>query len=188
MSNQNSPSNPTPAPARRTFFAAAAAALATFVLTRRTPVDAQAPAPAQPAPAVPDATLADGIVRKGAPLTTRMRKGTLTPQPLDSMVVLERGDDHNDLRNGTHEVLSLIHEERGTRSYPWTLFACLDTHHIHGDATVLQSRLTKNGAGWSAGVHSEVYVHERAVALGANIEMHNYYTGPDKQAVEAAVK
>lgn len=175
ISNATNATNPIPAPARRTFFAAAAAALATFALTRRSPVDAQMPAP--------DTAPTDGIARSGGALTTRMRKGTLTPQPLDTMVVLERGDDHNGKPNGTHEILSLIHEERGTASYPWTLYASLDTHHIEGDATVLQSRLHKHGAGWSAGVHSEVYAHARAVALGANIEMHNDYVGPDKQEV-----
>src|SRR5579871_3200251 len=54
-------------------------------------------------------------------------------QPLDSMLVFERGDNNNE-RAMTHEVLSLIHQEKGRRSYPWTLYASLETHHEEGDA------------------------------------------------------
>jgi len=161
-----------PNPPRRSLLAAAFAACAGFLIFRRQTI-AEADAPAA----------SDGIDRSGGPLTTRMRQGTLSGLPLDSMVVLERGDEHNSEPNGTHEILSLIHEERGEKSFPWTLFASLDTNHVEGDATVLQSRLHKHGAGWSAGVHSEVYVHERAVALGANIEMSNDYSGSDGQEV-----
>ena len=48
----------------------------------------------------------------GEPLTTRMRQGNPPSQPLDTMVLFERGDDNNG-NAITHEVLSLIHEEKG---------------------------------------------------------------------------
>ena len=47
-------------------------------------------------------------------------------QPLDSMLLFERGDSSTG-RPITHEVLSLIHEEKGLGSYPWTLYTSLAT-------------------------------------------------------------
>ncbi len=114
----------------------------------------------------------DDIVKR------RMRQGDPPVQPLDTMLLFERGDDHND-RAITHQVLSLIHEEKGKSSYPWTLYTSLATRHETGDACVHCARLHKNGPGWSSGLHSEVYNHGRAVALGVNIEMSNDYVGPD---------
>ncbi|MDR3708967.1 MAG: hypothetical protein P4L33_11760 [Capsulimonadaceae bacterium] len=163
-----STNSPTP---RRTLIASALAGLAALVFARRSPAAADEP------------LTVDGIDRALGPMTRRMRMGTLKEQPLDSMITLERGDDHTGGSNGTHQVLSLIHEERGAKSYPWTLYASLVTHHVHGDATVLQSRLHKYEAGWSAGVHSEAFSHARGVTLGGNIEMHNDYAGPEKQEV-----
>jgi hypothetical protein len=107
---------------------------------------------------------------------TRMRRGNPPTQPLDTMLLFERGDDNNG-KAITHEVLSLIHEEKGKSSYPWTLYTSLATHHETGDACVHCARLHKNGPGWSTGIHSEVFNHGRAVAIGANIEMSNDYTG-----------
>jgi hypothetical protein len=130
-----------------------------------------------PLPAAPN-----GLQRSGEPLTTHLRQGQPPEQPLDSMVVFERGDDNNG-RLGTHEILSLIHQEKGKRSYPWTLYASLETHHEEGDACVVCSRLHKHGPGWSTGLHSEVFNHARAVALGANIEMSSDYTGPESTQV-----
>jgi len=118
------------------------------------------------------------IKAAGEPATTRMRQGEPPTQPLDTMLLFERGDDNNGAAI-THEVLSLIHQEKGKHSYPWTLYASLETHHETGDACVVCSRLHKHGPGWSAGLHSEVFNHSRGVALGANIEMSNDYTGPD---------
>jgi len=115
---------------------------------------------------------------EGELLKTTVRKGRPPMEPLDTMVRFERSDDNND-RAMTHEVLSLMHEEKGNKSYPWTIYAHLTTHHTEGDACVLCSRLTKNGPGWSSGLHSEVFNHARAVALGANIEMTNMYTGSE---------
>ena len=83
----------------------------------------------------------------------------------------------------THEVMSLIHQEKGKHSYPWTLYTSLETHHETGDACVICSRLHKHGPDWSTGVHSEVFNHARAVALGANIEMTNDYAGADETLV-----
>lgn len=114
----------------------------------------------------------------GRPLTAHLRRGNLPSQPLDTMVLFERGDENNK-QTGTHEVLSLVHEERGKRSYPWTLYTSLDTHHEEGDACGHCARLHKHGPGWSAGLHSEVFSHGRAVALGVNIEMQCDYAGAE---------
>jgi hypothetical protein len=118
----------------------------------------------------------------GEPVTTRMRQGKPPAQPLDTMLLFERGDDNNG-QAITHEVLSLIHQEKGKHSYPWTLYASLETHHETGDACVACSRLHKHGPGWSSGLHSEVFNHNRGVALGVNIEMSNDYTGPSQTVV-----
>src|SRR5207237_1156010 len=77
----------------------------------------------------------------------------------------------------THEVLSLVHQERGKVSHPWTLYTSLETHHEQGDGCVLCSRLHKHGPGWSTVLHSEVYTHGRAVATGVNVEISNDYAG-----------
>jgi hypothetical protein len=114
----------------------------------------------------------------GVPLTAHLRRGNPPSQPLDTLVLFERGDENNK-QTGTHEVLSLVHEERGKRSYPWTLYTSLDTHHEEGDACGHCARLHKHGPGWSAGLHSEVFSHGRAVALGVNIEMQCDYVGPE---------
>lgn len=115
---------------------------------------------------------------EGQVLRANVYKGRPPIEPLDTMIRFERSDDNNG-RAMTHEILSLMHEEKGNNSYPWTIYAHLTTHHTEGDACVLCSRLTKNGPGWSTGLHSEVFNHSRAVALGANIEMTNNYTGND---------
>lgn len=115
----------------------------------------------------------------GEPVTSRMRQGEPPSQPLDTMLLFERGDDNNG-RAMTHEVLSLIHQEKGKHSYPWTMYASLETHHVTGDACVVCSRLHKHGPGWSSGLHSEVFNHSRGVALGVNIEMSNDYPGAEE--------
>lgn len=119
---------------------------------------------------------------RGEPVTTHMRQGNPPTQPLDTMLSFERGDDNNG-KAITHEVLSLIHEEKGRNSYPWTLYASLDTHHETGDACVICSRLHKRGPGWSSGLHSEVFNHGRGVALGVNIEMSSDYPGDEESEV-----
>jgi hypothetical protein len=115
-------------------------------------------------------------INNGEPVSTRMRQGEVPVQPLDTMLLFERGDENNG-RAITHEVLSLIHVEKGKNSYPWTLYSSLETHHETGDACVVCARLHKHGPGWSSGLHSEVFNHSRAVALGVNIEMSSDYTG-----------
>jgi hypothetical protein len=122
------------------------------------------------------------LVTEGEPLKTCVYKGRPPTEPLDTMIRFERADN-NTGRAMTHEILSLMHEEKGNRSYPWTIYAHLTTHHEEGDACVLCSRLTKNGPGWSAGLHSEVFAHARAVALGVNVEMTNNYTGTEPTQV-----
>lgn len=114
----------------------------------------------------------------GEPITEHVRVGEPDTQPLDTTVLFER-KDRNDVQKGTHEVLSLLHQEMGSESFPWTLYASLETHHEGGDACVVCSRLHKHGPGWSTGLHSEVFAHHRAVALGANIEMSCDYQGPE---------
>jgi len=118
----------------------------------------------------------------GEPVSTRMRQGEPPAQPLDTMLLFERGDDNNG-RAMTHEILSLIHQEKGKHSYPWTMYASLETHHETGDACVVCSRLHKHGPGWSTGLHSEVFNHHRGVALGVNIEMSNDFSGSEQTVV-----
>lgn len=117
--------------------------------------------------------------KSGEVVTTHMWKGRPPVEPLDTMLLFERSDNSNG-RAMTHEILSLQHEEKGSRSYPWTIYSHLTTHHVEGDACVLCSRLHKNGRGWSTGLHSEVFINAPAVALGMNIEMYNNYTGDEK--------
>ncbi|MHB1001738.1 MAG: hypothetical protein ACYC27_21065 [Armatimonadota bacterium] len=129
----------------------------------------------------PSATIPN-MTFKGDDLTTGVYKGEPPMEPLDTMIRFERSDNNND-RAMTHEVLSLIHEEKGKNSYPWTIYSHLTTHHVEGDACVLCSRLTKNGPGWSSGLHSEVYNYDRAVCLGVNVETTNHYSGPEESKV-----
>jgi hypothetical protein len=117
------------------------------------------------------------LVTEGESLKTVVRQGQVQSVPLDTMVLFERGDNHHG-RAETHEVLSLIHEEKGPNSYPWTLYAQLTSHQMVGDAVALCSRLIKKGAGWAAGHHSEVFTHARGVAIGVNVEMHNLCADP----------
>src|SRR5205823_260676 len=118
------------------------------------------------------------VADEGEVVKTRMRRGNPPAQPLDTMLLFERGDENNGPPT-THQVLSLIHEEKGKRSYPWTTYASLETHHEEGDACVISSRLHKYGPGWSTGVHSEVFNHGRAVAIGTNVEMSSDFAGPE---------
>ena len=124
-------------------------------------------------PAEPQTMEATGEVLK-----RHMIKGRPPVEPLDTMILWERSDNNTE-RAMTHEILSLIHEEKGNKSFPWTIYSHLTTSHVEGDACVLCSRLTKKGAGWSAGLHSEVFAHGRGVALGINVEMSNNYTGAE---------
>lgn len=125
---------------------------------------------------------ASAVNAAGEPVSTHLRQGDPPSQPLDTMVLFERGDDNNGPLM-THEVLSLIHQERGRVSHPWTLYTSLETHHAEGEGCVVCSRLHKHGPGWSTGLHSEVYTHGRAVAIGVNVEMSNDYAGSDAQQV-----
>lgn len=150
---------------RRNFLSAALIALAGGVLGRRTF--------AQDKPTQPQTMEASG-----ESLKSRMAKGQPPVEPLDTMVLWQRSDNNTD-RAMTHEILSLIHEEKGNKSYPWTIYSHLTTSHIEGDACVLCSRLTKLGPGWSSGLHSEVFAHGRGVALGINVEMSNHYAGAE---------
>jgi len=118
------------------------------------------------------------LVTEGIPLKTLTYKGRPPMEPLDTMIRFERSDENND-RAMTHEILSLIHEEKGSKSYPWTIYSHLTTAHVEGDACVLCSRLHKNARGWSCGLHSEVFNNAPMVGLGINVEMTNQYTGPE---------
>jgi hypothetical protein len=147
-------------PRRRNFLSAAAASLAAWLFTSK----------------------ADGAETNPDVVTRRMRQGDVPTQPLDTMLCFERGDEHNG-EPMTHEVLSLVQQERGKNSYPWTLYTSLETYHENGDGCVHCARLHKHGPGWASGIHSEVFCHGRAVAIGANIEMSNDYAGKESQQV-----
>ncbi|HUV05662.1 MAG TPA: hypothetical protein VMX94_11220 [Armatimonadota bacterium] len=116
---------------------------------------------------------------EGQFVKTHMWKGKPPREPLDTMLLFERSDNHNDCAT-PHEILSLEHEEKGSKSYPWTVYSHLTTHHAEGDACVFYSRLHKNGRGWSCGMHSEVFSSAPMVGLGMNIEMTNDYAGPEQ--------
>lgn len=150
---------------RRNFIRNAAVALAGGLLGKR-------------ALAANEPTPPTTMIAEGETLKNHMIKGRPPVEPLDTMLLFERSDNNTE-RPMTHEILSLIHEEKGDKSYPWTIYSHLTTSHVEGDACVLCSRLTKNGAGWSAGIHSEVFSHARAVALGVNVEMSNNYAGAE---------
>ncbi len=122
------------------------------------------------------------LVTEGETLKTTVMQGQPPLEPLDTVVLFERADNHRG-RADTHEVLSLIHEEKGPHSFPWTLYAELTSHQVIGDAVVLCSRLIKKGKGWTAGHHSEVFTHAPGVAIGVNVEVSNFYTGPDSTEV-----
>jgi hypothetical protein len=154
---------------RRNFLTAGIVALAGGLIGKR--------AMAEDKPAQPQTMEASGEALK-----SHMIKGHPPVEPLDTMVLWERSDNNTE-RAMTHEILSLIHEEKGNKSYPWTIYSHLTTSHVEGDACVLCSRLTKLGAGWSSGLHSEVFAHERGVALGVNVEMSNHYTGAEPTAI-----
>ena len=121
------------------------------------------------------------LITQGETLKTVVTQGQVRGVPLDTMVLFERGGNHHG-RADTHEVLSLIQEEKGPNSYPYTLYAQLTTHQIVGDAVVLCSSLIKKGVGWATGHHSEVHNHAKGVAIGVNVEMHNLY--PEPQSTE----
>ena len=147
---------------RRSFFRAAlvpalAAAVAQMGLARK--AEAQAPAP------TPDA------------LPKRFIVGQPEIPPLDSPIVFAREGTSN--KGGTVEVLSLIQEEKGDNSFPWTLYAQLRTRHRGGDACVICTRLHKDGPGWSTGIHSEVFSRNWGVGIGVNIEVSNQYEGKE---------
>ena len=152
---------------RRGFLIGGLAAIAGAILGKR----GAAAEDAKPEPA-------RSMELKGEPLTSHMIKGKPPTEPLDTMILWERSDNNTE-RAMTHEILSLIHEEKGNKSYPWTIYAHLTTSHVEGDACVLCSRLTKKEPGWSSGLHSEVFTHARGVSLGVNIEMSNNYTGTE---------
>ena len=168
---------PTHPPTRRRFLHAGILGALAGIFARKAAAGTTSATTAVDSPGNPG-----GIAATGPPLHARMRAGDPPVQPLDSMVTFERGDDNNG-RAMTHEVLSLIHEEKGRNSYPWTLYASLDTHHEAGDACVVCARLHKHGVGWSSGLHSEVFNHARGVALGVNIETSNDYAGADEVKV-----
>jgi hypothetical protein len=111
----------------------------------------------------------------GQILRKRVVQGAPPDEPLDTMIRFDRSDDNNNSRAMTHEILSLIHEEKGKNSYPWTIYAHLTTSHSKGDACVVCSRLTrKAGEGWSVGLHSETFNHAPGCCLGMNIETTNH--------------
>jgi len=110
-------------------------------------------------------------------LPRRLVVGKPDIPPLDTPVLLARQGEHTD--GHTHEVLSLVQQEDGGNSFPWTIYAQLRTKHRGGDAVVCYSRLHKDGPGWSCGFHSEVFSKNWGVGIGMNIEMQNAYEGTE---------
>ncbi len=97
--------------------------------------------------------------------------------PLDTSILFAREGAHE--TGGTVEVLSLIQDEKGENCFPWTVYAQLRTKHRGGDAVGYYARLYKDGPGWSAGMHSEVFSQNWGVGIGVNIEVANQYEGDD---------
>jgi hypothetical protein len=95
--------------------------------------------------------------------------------PLDTPILFAREATSN--TGGTVEVLSLVQEEKGDKCFPWTVYAQLRSRHTEGDAVVFYARLHKDGPGWSAAFHTDVYAKNWGVAIGANIEVSNQYEG-----------
>jgi hypothetical protein len=134
-------------------------------LSTHSRADAQPPPPPQPQPVPAPADL----------LPRRFLVGTPDIPPLDSPIVFAREETH--IKGGTVEVLSLIQEEKGDNSFPWTLYTQLRTRHTTGDACGICTRLYKDGPGWCAGIHSEVFSKNWGVGIGVNIEVSNQYEG-----------
>ena len=111
------------------------------------------------------------------PLPQRFVNGKPVIPPLDTSILFARQLDSSD--GITHEVLSLIQQEDGDNSFPWTVYAQLRTKHTGGDAVVFYARLHKDGPGWSCGVHSEVFAKNWGVGIGVNIEVANQYEGEE---------
>ncbi len=148
---------------RRFFGAALVPALAAAVAQLSSRAEAQ-PA-AEPPPAPTDV------------LPKRFLVGNPEIPPLDSPIVFAREGTSN--AGGTVEVLSLIQEEKGDSSFPWTLYTQLRTRHTAGDACGICTRLYKDGPGWCTGIHSEVFSKNWGVGIGVNIEVSNQYEGAE---------
>lgn len=146
-------------PTRRTFFKAALVPALAAVAATAAVDDSQAQE------ALPDA------------LPRRFIVGKPDIPPLDTPILFAREGSHE--AGHTHEVLSLIQEEKGGNAFPWTVYAQLRTHHTGGDAVVFYSRLHKEGPGWSCGFHSEVFARNWGVGIGMNIELGNQYEGTE---------
>lgn len=158
----SSPDSDTRLTRRRFFGAALVPALAAAVAQIGSRTQALADDPAPPA---------------GSLLPRRFLVGKPKIPPLDTPILFAREETHN--HGGTVEVLSLIQEEKGDNSFPWTVYAQLRTRHTSGDACVVCSRLYKDGPGWSTGIHSEVFAKNWGVGIGVNIEVSNQYEGND---------
>jgi hypothetical protein len=107
----------------------------------------------------------------------RFVQGAPEIPPLDSPIVWAR--EQLNPQFCTHELLSLVMEERHENSYPWVQYNQLTTSHTGGDAVVFYSRLQKDGPGWSCGNHSEVFSTNWGVGIGVNIEVSNNYEGDE---------
>lgn len=157
---------------RRGFLTAGVAAFVAGLLGKKAIAATSKPKPSKPA---------SDLVTDGEILKTHVRKGQPPIEPLATMILFERSDENN--TGGTREILSLEHEEKGSTSWPWTIYSHLTTHHTTGDACAFYARMTKIGPGWSCGIHTEAFAHNRMVALGMNVEVTNYYPGPEPSLV-----
>src|SRR6266496_690176 len=77
------------------------------------------------------------------------------PDTLDSPVVWTRRRETSE-PIGTHQILSLIMEEAGKKSWPWPLYIHLTTSHDEGDAVGAYVRLHHRGNNWATSFHTDV--------------------------------
>ena len=119
------------------------------------------------------------------PLHTREDFSTVVPPVplLDSPIVWTRQHDE-DGTFITHQTLSIIQKETGTRAFPWPVYIELDAAQEEGDAVGVYIRKNSTGGGgWSAAYHTDLYntAAYHGTTIGANIEIVN----PSKPAARA---
>ncbi len=109
------------------------------------------------------------------PVPFRFIEGKPALPPLDTPLLFARQQSNPQFC--THQVLALVMEEHNENSFPWVQYNQLTTSHTGGDACGFYSRVYKQGPGWSAGVHSEIFSSNWGVGIGVNIEVSNDYEG-----------
>lgn len=126
------------------------------------------------------------LTSAGDTLTSRMAWASedgvdATLPPVDSDILWSRRDAIAQPTSavGTHMVLALVQQLTSiVEAYPVTAYIELTAGQNRGDGVGAYVRLKKTGAGWAAGVHTEVF-HQTAASssnaydtsIGVNIEM-----------------